>query len=147
MASSIELIETIGADPMQKQPHQCNCKSRKVVSELDLTIRDIVKKKVLTFTEEECIEKLIEELDEALLAAHAYLSDVRHHTIVRMVPYVKDSIAVTRAALSEELADVYVSGILTLGTLRPFMQTVYDAKVHRAVFKQMVLAIDQRQQQ
>lgn len=141
MASSIELIETIGADPMQKQPHQCNCKSRKVVSELDLTIRDIVKKKVLTFTEEECIEKLIEELDEALLAAHAYLSDVRHHTIV------KDSIAVTRAALSEELADVYVSGILTLGTLRPFMQTVYDAKVHRAVFKQMVLAIDQRQQQ
>ena len=113
-----------------------NCKCKRALDDMKSSIKDIVEEKVRTFSEIECLDKLIEELTEAKVAAVLYQNNLKHQ--------MEETTAIARVDLAEELADVFVAGILTLGTLRPFMQAVYDAKVHRGVFKQMKTAIEQK---
>lgn len=101
-------------------------------------MNNIIRKKCLLFTEEECMEKLVEEISEALTAARNYLCSLRcdrdpAKAILR------------RKALAEELADVYVAGIATMGEMRPYMKETYDTKVVKGIYKQMQAAIDQRE--
>ena len=115
-----------------------NCKCKRALDDMKSSIKDIVEEKVRIFSEIECLDKLIEELTEAKIAAILYQNNLKHRVAE------VETTAIARTDLAEELADVFVAGILTLGTLRPYMQAVYDAKVHRGVFKQMKTAIEQR---
>ena len=97
------------------------------------TEREIIQIKVSVFTEAECLDKLIEELEEATIAAklaYAHFGSIEK-----------------QALLMEELADVEVAGRRTLTKLWPNAEWEFTKKVGKAIFTQIPAAIEAKRKQ
>ena len=97
------------------------------------TEREIIEKKIVVFTERECLDKLIEELEEALIAAKQVASTLTN--------------PMYKVALMEELADVEVAGRRTLTKLWPSVEREFTKKVGKAIFTQIPAAIEAKRKQ
>jgi len=102
-----------------------------------MTEREVLSEKVKVFSIEECIDKLIEELEEALSEA-IYLRDSFNRKAR------KEFINAAIKRLMEELADVEVAGKKTFFRLRPLAQWWYTCKIHHAITIQIPEAIAEK---
>ena len=93
---------------------------------------DIIRRKTRVFSEEEVLDKLIEELEEALEAAVQY---GQLHT--------EESLD----HLMEELADVDIAGQQTFRQMRESCNTSFNRKIVHGIFHQMKKAVEQRELQ
>ena len=93
---------------------------------------DIIARKISAFSEDEILEKLCEELEEALEAAFEFrvyrTEEKRNH-------------------MMEELADVAVAGYETLSQMYPYATQTYNSKFIHGIFEQMLQAVEQRELQ
>ena len=103
-----------------------------------MTEREVMQLKVDTFSTVECIDKLIEELEEALAEA-VYLSAAYHREAP--LPFVLADVS----RLMEELADVEVAGKKTFFRLFSTAQWVFTRKVQHAIFDQIPAAIREKE--
>lgn len=101
---------------------------------------EILARKVTVFTFEECLDKLIEELSEAMAAA----LDLRYRRGMRLDDPDRRPL-LTR--LIEELADVDVSGIRTIERVEPYARYLFNNTAHHAIHVKVREAIRERQNQ
>lgn len=97
--------------------------------ETTVAMRVIIRDKTKVFSDEEMLDKLVEELEEALEAVRSYQRDPDELTL---------------KAMAEELADVRVAGEMTLSYNCTSFEDYFKAKVLRAMYDQIPNAIRER---
>lgn len=94
--------------------------------ETTTAMRIIIRQKCETFSDAELVDKLVEELEEALEAVRSYQRDPDELTL---------------KAMAEELADVRVAGEMTLSDAFLGFASYHKAKVLKALYEQIPNAI------
>ena len=97
----------------------------------------ILDDKVKAFGAEECVEKLIEELNEALIEAINLSDSLKKNDK-------KESVDMCIKKLMEELADVDVAGIKTFSRLYRKATYWYTGKLYYALTTQIPKAIEEK---
>ena len=99
-----------------------------------MTEREILAEKVATFTEIECVQKLIEELKEAMEAAVTLSAAL-------CTPLNEEGIAQLRKELIQELADVDTAGRKTFIVMHRTAEWIFVEKQFHSIRVQIPEAI------
>jgi len=102
-----------------------------------MTNKEILAEKARLFSEDDCLDKLIEELSEAVKA----VLNLRYEDTAEPPVFNRNVLVIN---LIEELADVSVAGIETLVHFYPMAEGVYNNKKVRSIQVNIRKAIEER---